>query len=232
VSELILEAQAVEKEYRQGEGVLRVLKGVSMGVMEGEILGIVGPSGAGKTTLLHLLGFLDRPTSGTVVFENTSLAFSSPIEQARIRNRNFGFVFQMYHLLPELSALENVLVPKMVQVGTFGWFGSRWAARERATKLLEQLGLGHRMTHRPNELSGGEQQRVALGRALMNDPKVVFCDEPTGSLDKATAEEIRNLIVQLNKETGKTFVIVTHDESTARLAHRILHMEDGRLSAK
>ncbi len=229
MSEVVLETVDLVKDYREGEGILRVLKGVSMQVQAGEILAIVGPSGAGKSTLLHLLGFLDRPTEGDVRFEGMSLAQSSQVQQARARNQNFGFVFQMYHLLPELTALENVLMPKMVQVDTFSWFTAGASAKHRAKEILEKLGLGQRMTHRPSELSGGEQQRVALARALMCDPKVVFCDEPTGSLDKKTASEIRELIIRLNKDTGKTFVIVTHDESTAKLAHRILHMEDGRL---
>jgi lipoprotein-releasing system ATP-binding protein len=231
VSESILVAENVIKEYREGAGKLRVLKGVSLQVQAGEMLAIVGPSGAGKSTLLHLLGFLDQPTEGDVRFGEVSLLHSSQVEQARIRNLNFGFVFQMYHLLPELTALENVLIPKMIQHEVGDWLASRRETNDRARKLLEQLGLGQRMTHRPSELSGGEQQRLALARALISDPKVVFCDEPTGSLDKHTAQDIRELLVRLNKETGKTFVIVTHDESTAKLAHRLLHMEDGRIKS-
>lgn len=231
MSEPILQAVDVVKDYREGAGLLRVLKGVSLTIQEGEMLAIVGPSGAGKSTLLHLLGFLDQPTEGDVRFGSVSLRESSQVEQARIRNTNFGFVFQMYHLLPELTALENALIPKMIQHDIGDWLTTRRESNDRAKKLLEQLGLGHRLTHRPSELSGGEQQRLAIARSLVCDPRVVFCDEPTGSLDKHTAQEIRELLVRLNQETGKTFVIVTHDESTAKLAHRILHMEDGRLKA-
>jgi lipoprotein-releasing system ATP-binding protein len=227
----MLEAIDVAKEYKEGAGILRVLKGVSLRVEEGEILAIVGPSGAGKSTLLHLLGFLDRPTSGDVRFGEVSLTQSSQVDQARIRNRNFGFVFQMYHLLPELTALENVLVPSMIQHDTMSWLAGGHATRRRAEDLLGRLGLGGRLSHRPSELSGGEQQRVALGRALACDPKIVFCDEPTGSLDSKTAGEIRELLVGLNRTTGKTFVMVTHDESTAKLAHRVMHMEDGQIRA-
>jgi lipoprotein-releasing system ATP-binding protein len=229
VSDAVLEAVGVVKDYREGEGLLRVLKGVSLKVREGEILAIVGPSGAGKSTLLHILGFLDRPTEGEIRFGDLRLSEATQVAQASIRNRNFGFVFQMYHLLPELTALENVLVPLMIRHDLASWMGNRSESRRRAQTLLEQMGLGPRLTHRPSELSGGEQQRVALARALVGDPKVVFCDEPTGSLDKSTAQEIRELLVRLNQETRKTFVIVTHDESTAKLAHRILHMEDGRI---
>lgn len=219
----------VTKDYRAGEQTISVLKGISLEVQPGEILAIVGPSGAGKSTLLHLMGFLDAPTSGEVLFRETALSRCPAWRQSWIRNRHFGFVFQMYHLLPELNALENVLLPAMIGHGVLSWVKSGPAVRRRARELLRRLGLGERMDHRPNQLSGGEQQRVAIARALMCDPEVIFCDEPTGSLDSVTGQGILDLIVSLNRETGKTFVIVTHDERIARLAHRVLHIADGLL---
>ena len=222
-----LRVDAVEKVYRTGETDLKVLKGVSLDLHEGEILGIVGPSGSGKSTLLHLMGFLDRPTSGEVSFRGAKLSLTDAAEQAYIRNHKFGFVFQMYHLLPELSALENTLVPLMIRTGVFEWIGRGAALRRSARTLLERLGLGERLHHRPPQLSGGERQRVAIARALIGDPEIVFCDEPTGNLDAATSKEIQKLIVDLSKETGKTFIVVTHDPNVAALAHRQLRLVDG-----
>ncbi|HTF55887.1 MAG TPA: ABC transporter ATP-binding protein [Planctomycetota bacterium] len=224
-----LHVDSVEKVYRTGEKDLKVLKGVSLDLHEGEILGIVGPSGSGKSTLLHLMGFLDRPTAGEVLFRGAKLSLTDSAEQAYIRNHKFGFVFQMYHLLPELSALENTLIPLMIRTGIFEWIGKGAALRRGARALLERLGLGERLHHRPHQLSGGERQRVAIARALVGDPEVVFCDEPTGNLDAATSIEIQNLIRELSRETGKAFVIVTHDATVATLAGRIARLVDGRL---
>jgi lipoprotein-releasing system ATP-binding protein len=229
VSETILRVEGLTKEYVQGESKLMVLKGVSLDVQKGELLAIVGPSGAGKSTLLHIMGFLDRPTAGDVVFGEEKLSSVSPSEQASIRNQNFGFVFQMYHLIGELTALENAMMPLMVRHSIASWLPARQACVGRTREILERLGLGHRLSHIPSKLSGGEQQRLAIARALVVNPEVVFCDEPTGSLDRETAEGIRRLIVDLNKETGKTFVIVTHDQRNADLAHRQLRIEDGRI---
>jgi predicted ABC-type transport system involved in lysophospholipase L1 biosynthesis ATPase subunit len=226
-----LRVQGVEKVYRTGETDLLVLKGVSLDLREGEILGVVGPSGSGKSTLLHLMGFLDRPTAGEVSFRGAKLSDADAAEQAYIRNHKFGFVFQMHHLLPELNALENALMPLMIRTGILEWVGRGAALRKRARELLVKLGLGERLHHRPNQLSGGERQRVALARALVGDPEVVFCDEPTGNLDAGTSREIQDLIVQLSRETGKTFVIVTHDPQVATLAGRIVRLEDGRITA-
>ncbi len=227
-----LRVEEVVKDYPSGGAMLRVLRGVSLDIREGEIVSIVGPSGAGKSTLLHIAGFLDRPTSGDVVFRGERLATLSSRRQAAVRNEKFGFVFQMYHLLPELSALENVMMPLMIRHSIVSWVGGSGAtARKRACDWLERLGLTPRMQHRPNQLSGGERQRVAIARALIGDPEIVFCDEPTGNLDAATSRDIQQLIARLSQETGKTFVIVTHDPSVAALARRIVRIEDGRIVA-
>ncbi|MBI2930842.1 MAG: ABC transporter ATP-binding protein [Planctomycetes bacterium] len=222
-----LRVDGVVKDYMSGGQRLRVLKGISLDIGEGEILAIVGPSGAGKSTLLHIMGFLDRPTAGEVHFRGTRVSALSDPDLARLRNRACGFVFQMHHLLPELSALENVLAPLMVRFGVFEWVVQGAAARRRARGLLERLGLSHRLHHRPNQLSGGDRQRVALARALVGDPQIVLCDEPTGNLDAATSREVQQLIRDLAAETGKTFVIVTHDVNVAGLARRVIRLEDG-----
>lgn len=224
-----LRLEDVVKDYPSGGAQLRVLKGVSLDVEPGEIVAIVGPSGAGKSTLLHIAGFLDRPTSGDVVFRGRRLSALSAASQAAVRNRKFGFVFQMYHLLPELSALENVLMPLMIRSSVLSWLGSAGGARRKSQALLAQLGLSERLHHRPNQLSGGERQRVAIARALVGDPEIVFCDEPTGNLDAATSREIQGLIKDLSAETGKTFIIVTHDTTVANLARRVIRLEDGRI---
>jgi lipoprotein-releasing system ATP-binding protein len=224
-----LRVEGLVKDYPSGESTLRVLKNISVGLEPGKITAIVGPSGAGKSTLLHLMGFLDRPTEGDVVYRGRSLAGMGSVEQARVRNAHFGFVFQMYHLMPELSALENTALPLMIRHSMGEWMGKRGALMAKSRDLLAHLGLGERLHHRPSQLSGGERQRVAIARALINDPDIVFCDEPTGNLDAATSKEIQRLIVDLSRESGRTFVVVTHDPNVAALAHRQLRMVDGRL---
>ena len=224
-----LSVQDLVKDYPSGDSTLRVLKGISVSLEPSKITAIVGPSGAGKSTLLHVMGFLDRPTSGEVTYRGTKLSSLSRGEQAAVRNRHFGFVFQMYHLLPELTANENVLLPLMIRHSTGEWMGSRAAQHRKAKDLLTRLGLAERLHHRPAQLSGGERQRVAIARALIGDPELVFCDEPTGNLDAASSREIQRLIQELSKETGKTFVIVTHDPNVAGMAHRQLRLVDGRL---
>jgi lipoprotein-releasing system ATP-binding protein len=223
-----LRVENIIKDYPSGDATLRVLKGVTLSIEPAKITAIVGPSGAGKSTLLHLMGFLDRPTSGDVQYGDLKLSTIDRRRQARVRNAHFGFVFQMYHLLPELTAHENTLLPLMIRYSSGDYVGHRRDLRARARELLERLGLGGRLHHLPSQLSGGERQRVAIARALIGDPEIVFCDEPTGNLDAATSKEIQRLIVDLSRETGKTFVIVTHDPNVAALAHRQLRLVDGR----
>ena len=225
----ILVAEGIVKDYRSGGEKLRVLKGVGLYIQEGEILSIVGPSGAGKSTLLHIMGFLDRPTEGDIYFDGKQLSKLDSYEQSVIRNVSFGFVFQMYHLLPELTVLENTLLPLMIRYGNTEWLGKRIVEKENAENLLDRVGLSKRMSHKPHQLSGGERQRVAIVRALVGSPKVVFCDEPTGNLDLATSREIQNLILYLNRELRKTFVVVTHDANIASIANRQLRMVDGNI---
>jgi lipoprotein-releasing system ATP-binding protein len=222
-----LRVESVIKDYPSGEGTLRVLKGITLSIEESRITAIVGPSGAGKSTLLHILGFLDRPSEGDVIYRGQRLSQLDRVQQARTRNASFGFVFQMYHLLPELTAHENVLLPLMIRHSTGEWMGRRGTHNAKARQLLERLGLGARLHHLPSQLSGGERQRVAIARALIGDPDIVFCDEPTGNLDAATSLEIQKLILDLSKETGKTFLIVTHDPNVAGMAHRQLRLVDG-----
>jgi len=219
-----LEAAGLEKRYRMGHQTLEVLRGVSLKVGAGELAVIVGPSGAGKSTLLHILGGLDRPSAGKVRFEGRDLYGIGERELSRLRGRKFGFVFQFYHLVPELTALENVLLPAWTAGGQNGS-----AARRRAAELLEEVGLGPRAGHLPSELSGGEQQRVAIARALMNQPQVVFCDEPTGNLDSATGEEILRILLRLNREQGTTLVVVTHEPAIKKVAGRVHSLKDGQL---
>ena len=217
----ILEGVGLKKVYRQGPEVLEVIREVDLTVAAGEFVVIVGPSGAGKSTLLNLLGGLDQPTLGTVRFQGRNLYALPDKERARIRNRAFGFVFQFYHLVPELTALENVFLPARM--------ASQPRALERSQALLKKVGLSQRVLHFPSELSGGEQQRVAIARALANDPALVFCDEPTGNLDSATGSQIVELLVSLNRERQTAFVVVTHEPSVAKVAHRVLSLKDGQL---
>ncbi|HLF94501.1 MAG TPA: ABC transporter ATP-binding protein [Planctomycetota bacterium] len=223
-----LRVEELVKDYPSGETTLRVLKGITLSIDPGKITAIVGPSGAGKSTLLHLMGFLDEPTSGDVVYRDHRLSTLDRAGQARVRNANFGFVFQMYHLLPELTAHENTILPLMIRHSTGEYLGRRAELNRKARELLERLGLGERLHHVPSQLSGGERQRVAIARALIGDPEIVFCDEPTGNLDALTSKGIQQLIVDLSKETGKTFLVVTHDPNVAALAHRQLRLVDGR----
>jgi lipoprotein-releasing system ATP-binding protein len=226
-----LAARDLVKEYVQGDEKLRVLRGVSMQVREGEFLVIVGSSGAGKSTLLHLLGLLDSPTSGDVVFEGKSLTRLSGLQQARLRNTLFGFVFQFFHLLPDFTAVENVMMPAYVRFRTIEWAHRRREMRARAEGLLARVGLKERLRHRPNQLSGGERQRVALCRALINQPRVLLLDEPTGNLDRRTGEQIHQLIHEINRAERQTIVMVTHDETAAKAAGRLIRIRDGELTA-
>ena len=223
MSEYLLEAHALHKVYRNGEAELHVLKGIDLTIEKGRIISIVGPSGAGKSTLLHLLGGLDVPTSGEVILKGMDLYKLDDEKRAKVRNEMLGFVFQFYHLLPEFTALENVVLPVLIKGMP------KKGASDYAKKLLQDVGLGERLNHKPSELSGGEHQRVAIARALVNEPEIVFCDEPTGNLDSKTGSEIQELLWRINREKGETLIIVTHDEKIARYADRIIHIEDGVL---
>ena len=203
--------------------MIEVLKGIDLTILPGEMMAVEGASGAGKSTLLHILGTLDRPTEGKILFQGNDLLARSESELAEIRNRHIGFVFQFHHLLPEFSAAENTMMPALIQ-GI-----SREEAGKKAQRILEELGLGDRLPHKPGELSGGEQQRVAVARALMLDPRIILADEPTGNLDTKTGEEVHNRLVQINRDLGITIVVVTHNPALAsRMTRRVL-LVDGKL---
>ena len=215
----MLTAKGIEKYY----GSLWVLKGVSVNIAKGEIVSIVGPSGSGKSTLLHILGTLDEPAKGEITLQNKSIHLLKGKQLADFRNTHIGFVFQFHHLLPEFSALENVCIP--------GWIAGRKKreVEEQAQELLNVLGVGHRIDNKPGHLSGGEQQRVAVARALINNPDIVFADEPTGNLDTANAKELHQLFFDLRDRFQQTFLIVTHNEELATMSDRVLHMKDGQM---
>ncbi len=215
---MIIEAKGIEKSF----GSLRVLKGVDFDAKEGEVVSIMGASGAGKSTLLQILGTLSTPDSGTLTIDGTDVLALHGDDLSRFRNRKIGFVFQFHHLLPEFSALENVMIPAFI-AGK-----NTKTAREEALQLLDTLGLSDRTSHKPSELSGGEQQRVAIARALINRPAVIFADEPSGNLDSVTKTELHKLFFSLRDRFGQTFVIVTHDADLAALCERSLFMRDGR----
>jgi lipoprotein-releasing system ATP-binding protein len=226
---VLLSARGISKSYKIGDAKLDVLGRVDLDIREGEILAILGKSGCGKSTLLHVLGWLDRADAGEIHYDGVDRNGLSARERARQRNVVMGFVFQFYHLMPELSALENVLVPAMIRHDRRSWRVHRHGALERAKALLAMVGLGSRMKHRPAQLSGGERQRVAIARALQNSPRFLLCDEPTGNLDGRTAEDVRALLWGLNRTQGQTMVIVTHDARLAAQAHRIVHLVEGRI---
>jgi len=215
----MLTATNIQKYY----GQLWVLKGVDLEIKQGEIASIVGPSGSGKSTLLHILGTLDKPDKGEVVVENQRINFLNEKQMAAFRNRHVGFVFQFHHLLPEFTALENVCIP--------GWMAGRnkREVTDNALSLLHMLGLEKRVENKPNALSGGEQQRVAVARALINKPAIIFADEPTGNLDSANARELHQLFFTLRQQFNQTFLIVTHNEELAQMSDRLLHMKDGKI---
>lgn len=216
-----VEVREVKKNYRMGEILVPALRGVSLDVEEGELLTIFGPSGSGKSTLLHLMGCLDRPDEGEILIDGSNVLKLNDDKLAEIRLAKMGFVFQFFNLLPRLTALRNVELPL-----TIAGMPEEKSSR-KAKEMLKLVGLEGRMNHRPSELSGGEQQRVALGRALINDPKIVLADEPTGNLDTKTGWEIVQLMTKLNREKSQTFVVVTHDPHIAEAADRIIHLKDG-----
>jgi putative ABC transport system ATP-binding protein len=219
----IIETVDLVKEYSQGETPLRVLKGINMKVEEGDFMAIMGPSGSGKSTLLNMIGALDKPTSGKVLIRGVDISTLSDNQLADLRSKEIGFIFQFFNLISRMKALGNVALP-MAIAGV-----PRSERRERAAKLLEMVGLGERMHHRPTELSGGEQQRVAIARALVNDPAVLLCDEVTGNLDSGTGDDIMQLLRTLNKEEGKTFVLITHDPVVAQSTDRLVTLHDGEI---
>jgi lipoprotein-releasing system ATP-binding protein len=221
MSEPLVVARDVKKTFVHEGKVVPVLNGVDLSVAKGEMLCVVGPSGTGKSTLLHILGTLDLPTSGSITYEGRDVTRLSSSELARFRNRTLGFVFQFHHLMPEFDALENVMMPGLVQ-GL-----PRAPLKKRARELLEEVGLAHRLAHRPGELSGGEQQRVALARALVLDPALILADEPTGNLDSRTSEQVHQLFFELNARRGTTFLIVTHSRDMAQRMPRVVTMRDG-----
>lgn len=213
----MIEIQQITKSF----GSLQVLKGIDLLINKGEVISIVGPSGAGKTTLLQIIGTLDRPDSGKILYEGLDVSALKDKEQAAFRNKNIGFVFQFHQLLPEFTALENVMIPALIAKE------KRAQAEKKAKEMLDFLGLKERMEHKPAELSGGEKQRVAVARALINRPSVILADEPSGSLDTRNKEELHHLFFELRKEFNQTFVIVTHDEQLATLTDRTIRMRDG-----
>lgn len=219
----IIETSKLVKEYVQGDRPLRVLNGVDLKVEQGEFMAIMGPSGSGKSTLLNMIGALDKPTSGKVYIRGVDLSTLNDNQLAELRNREIGFVFQFFNLIPRMDALGNVELP-MAIAGT-----SRRDRRDRASKLLDLVGLGDRMDHKPSELSGGEQQRVAIARALVNEPSVLLCDEVTGNLDSNTGDVIIQLLRSLNREQGKTFVLITHDPVVAQSTDRLIQLHDGTI---
>jgi lipoprotein-releasing system ATP-binding protein len=223
VAEALVIIENLKKSFQHMGRTLEVLKGIDLNIYAGQILAIVGQSGAGKSTLLHCMGTLDLPTSGRIRLGGEELTTMSGSRLAAVRNRDIGFVFQFHHLLPEFTALENVMVPGLIQGR------SRREMQKRAESLLEEVGLSNRASHRPGELSGGEQQRVAVARALALDPKLVLADEPTGNLDSATSDAIHDLFFQINREHGTTIIVVTHNPAFAESMPRVVRMLDGRV---
>lgn len=224
MSKALVEVRGVSKSFRTGDHKVRVLDGVHLSVAAQESVAIVGPSGSGKSTLLNLLGTLDQPDQGTIVIDGKNLSMMAGDELARFRNRNIGFVFQSHHLLPHLTVLENVLVPVLAQASEVGEEGLL-----RATQLLQRVGLEDRENHLPGRLSGGERQRVAVVRALINQPRLILADEPTGALDRVSAAEVGRLLIELNREHGITLIVATHSEELAARMDRVLSMENGAL---
>lgn len=219
----IVRARGLAKTYGSGARAVRVFEGLDLDVREGEMVAIVGPSGAGKSSLLHILGGLDRPTAGTVEVGKFDITKTTDVDLARFRNTKIGFIFQFHHLLPEFTALENTMMPLLISGAR------RRESLSRAVSVLERVGLSGRLDHRPGELSGGEAQRVALARALVNDPRLLLADEPTGNLDQRTGDSIVRVVKSIHEAGGLTSVIVTHNERLAGSCDRVLHLEDGRL---
>ena len=226
----VVSVNNLKKSYRKKNLEVPVLKGISFQIREGEFTAIVGQSGSGKSTLLHLLGTLDVPDSGEIFYRDTRIDNLPARRLEKLRNEEFGMIFQFYHLLPELTTLENVLIPKMVSDGVFRYWRNRKKYRQRALELLEMVGLSHRLTHKPNEMSGGEMQRTAIARALISDPSLLLADEPTGNLDAENGADVMDTLDQLNKNEKLTIVMVTHDEAIADKADSVVCLKDGMRS--
>jgi len=223
----VLEARGVHKSYRLGKREIPVLRGVDLAVAPGEMVALLGTSGAGKSTLLHLLGLLDAPTQGEVRYDGDAVHALSAQRKARLRHEHVGFVFQFYHLIPELTAVQNTMLGAMMTGGPLRYLARRRALLEEATQLLVDVGLGERLKHRPAALSGGERQRVAIARALMAKPRVILADEPTGNLDTRTAEGVLDILFDINRSQGIAFLLVTHNEELAKRCSRVVRMRDG-----
>ncbi|HEX4070055.1 MAG TPA: ABC transporter ATP-binding protein [Planctomycetaceae bacterium] len=224
-------AAAIEKSYRKGQHKIPVLRGVNIEAHKGEFLSIIGQSGSGKSTLLHLLGLLDTPDVGEILLDGQRLDDLPGRTRDQLRNRVFGFIFQFYHLLPELSLLENVLAPLMIRYSAWEFWKRRREFRERASEIITLVGLEHRVKHKPSEMSGGEMQRAAIARALVARPEILLADEPTGNLDSRTGQEITDLLARLNEREQLTILMVTHDDAIARQAHRIVRLSEGQIEA-
>lgn len=224
-------ATDLHKSYRTGSSEVPVLRGVDVKVREGEFVAIVGSSGSGKSTLLHLLGTLDVPDKGEIWIGQQNISALRPLQRDRLRNREIGLIFQFYHLLPELTALENVMLPHMIGSSILNYWKNRASNRKRAVELLEKVGLGHRLNHRPSQMSGGEMQRAAIARSLVAGPSLLLADEPTGNLDCKNSDEVMQALMTMRDEENLTIIMVTHDNEIARKANRTIRLFEGRVSA-
>lgn len=225
----LLSALNLRKTYIKHANHIEVLRGLDLDVAEGEFLAVIGNSGSGKSTMLHLLGTLDQPNDGCIHLEGRRIDNLPSQERDQLRNRTFGFIFQFYHLLPELSTFENVLAPAMISHGVWSWFMNRRELRKQALEMIERVGLSHRLNHKPKELSGGEMQRAAIARALINRPRVLLADEPTGNLDTANGQHVMKLLRDLNEQEGLTIVMVTHNLDLVQDTDRVVRITDGRI---
>ncbi len=225
----LLSAHQLRKTYVKYANQIPVLQGVDLEIQEGDFISVLGTSGSGKSTMLHLLGLLDQPNSGSVTLEGRRVDNLPTRERDQLRNRTFGFIFQFYHLLPEFTTFENVLTPAMISHSVWNWFSNRSQIRKQALEILERVGLSHRLSHRPCELSGGEMQRTAIARALINRPRILLADEPTGNLDSTNGQHVMELLREFNRQEGLTVVMVTHNTDLVQKSDRVVRLVDGRV---